>query len=722
MKLNIRLTLINGGITIILIATISVVILWRSSILQREAAEENMKNLAGSTAKDIRSRYQTYMDVARTLAQIMNSYESVDLQLRRLRYNETMAGVLESNPNFVGIYTVWKPNALDNLDAEYSTSDITTGTDRSGQFISHYVRDGTKIVLKPYRNYQEVLNNLSQEDFISNPSPAVINGQSTFVITVRVPITASKGIVGIVGIEVDIAGLQPIVENIKPYNTGYAAVYANDGTIAAHPLGKRGLRFQENAVDELGTSGVTAVQNSISNVEVTLVKNEDLVLVSYPFTMGNGKTAWTVVILAPMKDVLAPIQILIKFAVLLLLAGGVVSTFVIFFTSNRLAYRVIRIRNMMKDISEGEGDLTRRLTALAKDEIGNMLGYFNDTLDKIRNLVLVIKSQAQDLAVTGEELASNMDKTASAITQIASHIQLITGEAGNQSASVAQTNNTMRGITTSIEKLNEHIEIQSENISQSSSAIEEMLANIASVTQTLVKNTENVEKLTQAAEVGRSGLQAVSTDIQSIAKESEGLLQITGVMANIASQTNLLSMNAAIEAAHAGEAGKGFAVVADEIRKLAESSSNQSKTIASVLKQIKESIDMITKSTTAVIERFEAIDLGVRIVSEQEDQVRSAMEEQGIGSQKILEYLKKLNDITHVIKQDSMEMRNGSRAIMEESKNLETITQQITSKMHAMEMDAEAISGAVNRVSAISDENKTHIDMLVREISKFKVD
>jgi methyl-accepting chemotaxis protein len=136
-----------------------------------------------------------------------------------------------------------------------------------------------------------------------------------------------------------------------------------------------------------------------------------------------------------------------------------------------------------------------------------------------------------------------------------------------------------------------------------------MMTNIQMLVGTLVKNAGNVRDLMEASASGRNGLEKVAANSKEIARESEGILEINAVMENIASQTNLLSMNAAIEAAHAGEAGKGFAVVADEIRKLAESSGEQSKTIGTVLKKIKDSIDKITRSTENVLEKFEAIGL-----------------------------------------------------------------------------------------------------------------
>ena len=215
-----------------------------------------------------------------------------------------------------------------------------------------------------------------------------------------------------------------------------------------------------------------------------------------------------------------------------------------------------------------------------------------------------------------------------------------------------------------MEQLNDHVEKQAASVATSSSATEEMIANIQSVTDTLSKNTQNVRELQEASEAGHSSLNDVVADIQGIARESESLMEINSVMENIASQTNLLSMNAAIEAAHAGESGRGFAVVADEIRKLAESSSQQSKTIGGVLRGIKESIDNITKSTDTVLGKFDAIGDGVKTVARQENVILSAMEEQGQGSKQILQAVSTVNEITHQVRESARRMVETSTEAM----------------------------------------------------------
>ena len=406
-----------------------------------------------------------------------------------------------------------------------------------------------------------------------------------------------------------------------------------------------------------------------------------------------------------------------------LLIIGIVSLAVVAFVMLMFIMRMLKPIGLLTFTLDGtaDGDLTKRLPEEGNDEIARASRSFNKTMEELRKMITETKQQAGTLADIGDNLASNMTQTASAMNEITANIRSIRGRVLNQSASVTETNATMEQVMANIDKLGGHVELQTGAVSQASSSIEEMMANIQSVTATLIKNVENVQDLQSASETGRSSLQEVAHDIQEIARESESLLEINSVMENIASQTNLLSMNAAIEAAHAGDAGRGFAVVADEIRKLAESSGEQSKVIGSVLKKIRESMDKITRSTDNVLNKFEAIDRGVKTVADQEELIRSAMEEQNEGSKQVLGASGQVSQITHQVKGGSMEMLEGSKEVIAESKNLEKATQEITNGMNEMAAGAEQVNKAVNSVNDLTDRNRENITSLVKAVSRFKV-
>ncbi|MDR2746901.1 MAG: methyl-accepting chemotaxis protein [Treponema sp.] len=733
MKLRYRLTIIVISILIVTGVSLSVMLVNFASSMQMATALESQERLAAEQARVIQMRYETYLRIAHTLADAMADYDGDEAGRQRNRFDQFMRSVVLSNEWVVGIFAVFKPGTIDpGMDAAFAGTPGSTETGQWAPWYSHHTGTVEHITYNDIPAMMAVINGPdSRKEMVDDPVRQNVEGKSAYIVKVTVPVVYRKTgeVVGRVGVEVNTAYTQPVVDDTIKAHPDITAmtIYSDNGIVIASYAIEQVGKLLRDAQSSLFSADTAAVHDAVVKGEkYRLAEYEEdlkteLEMIVYPFTIGETGVSWALMLGTEKTVILEEINKMFLYSVITGMTAILIMLVIVFFVSGNIAKPIVNVALTLKDISEGEGDLTKTVDVHSKDEIGDLARYFNATLEKIKSLVVTIKNQSASLFDIGNELASNMTETAAAMNEISANIQSIKGRVINQSASVTETNATMEQITVNIDKLTSHVNHQGESVAQSSSAIEEMLANIQSVTQTLIKNSDNVKDLTGASEVGRAGLQEVAADIQEIARESEGLLEINAVMQNIASQTNLLSMNAAIEAAHAGEAGKGFAVVADEIRKLAENSGEQSKTISTVLKKIKDSIDKITKSTDSVLNKFEAIDNGVKTVSEQEENIRNAMEEQSVGSRQILEAIGQLNEATQLVKGTSGEMLEGSRQVIEESKNLGLATGEISNGMNEMAAGADQVNVAVTRVNAISGENKESIDVLVREVSKFKV-
>jgi methyl-accepting chemotaxis protein len=731
MKIGFKLSMIMIILSLLSSIAIGVPLMIRSyksiNDLSYEYADILSKEMAAETEKYL----DAYWNIVETSSQIMEDYHLLDLNYHREYVSSKLQLLVEKNPKVIGAWVIMEPNAIGGPDRRYIGQ---PDTDQTGRFVPYWYRDGNDVKLDDYTGQIEE----ATEDYYTQPrdknTTVVINpylyeieGEQQLQASVAAPVHSLAGrFIGVIGIDINVEEVQKISQTYHPFGDGHAFVVGNNGVIVAHHdeslLGQK-ITDAEDAL--LGKNRDRVLETITKGGTLTYqifdkTHGEELIVFFSPIAVGD--TPWSFVIEVPRNSVLRP---LIQMVNITLIMSGVIIVLVFIasvFLARSISKPIVRVAVTLKDIAEGEGDLTRSIKVSSQDEIGDLAHYFNLTLDKIKRLVISIKKSSGVLSGIGNDLAGNMSETAAAVNEITANIQSIKGRIVNQSASVSETNSIMENVVVNIKKLNGHIEEQSENVSRASSAIEEMVANTRSVTETLIKNEANVKTLMESSEAGRSGLQHVVTDIQEISKESEGLLEINSVMENIASQTNLLSMNAAIEAAHAGESGKGFAVVAAEIRKLAESSTAQSKTISEVLKKIKSSIDKITISADNVLDKFKDIDTSVRVVAQQQDNIRNAMEEQGVGSKQILEGVGHLNEITRDVKKSSNEMEEGSQEVIRESQNLDKVTQEIRVGMNEMAEGAEHINKAVNHVNDISGKNREGIEGLIVEVSRFKVE
>ena len=739
MKIKYKLSILVIGIILVVVGGLSFYQLRVSSGIAISLSQENLQSIANYQTSAFSSVVYSNLRVLTTLAGIMAHYEQIEPAQRREYFANMIRATMINEPYMVNLNTIWRPMAVDGLDAQFVG---VLGAGPTGQLAMGYTSEDGGITRRSVDHDIDAsmafLNSPAARarDAVRAEPPEIRNivnprgvRENVPVMRLQVPIVSAttNTLVGTVTAMINTNEFQVMVaDTIRRYEyISGMAIYFSNGFIMGHLVPERVGRILVDVEPQYGdylhdVNRAVQIGAPFNVMSYSPALRTNLYMMIRSFPLGNSGYSISVMVGQGEDIMMYEVNRLTQYTLIAAAIALIGTALILFFVLDRMTKPISVVTDTLRDISEGEGDLTVVLAVHSNDEIGEMSMYFNRTIDKIKALIVLMKEEIEVLTGIGSDLTSNMNQTAAAVNEITANIQSINGRVINQSASVSETNATMEQLLTNINKLDGHVEKQSNNVNVASSAIEEMAANIRSVTDTLIKNGANVKSLLEASEVGRAGLNEVVEDIQEIARESEGLLEINAVMENIASQTNLLSMNAAIEAAHAGELGKGFAVVADEIRKLAESSSEQSKTIGGVLKKMKNSVDKITASTSNVLSKFEAIDSGVKVVAQQEENIRCAMEEQEVGSRQIVEGVIQITEITRQVKDGSGEMLSGTKEVIRESENLEKATQEIKSGMTEMSTGADQINVAVNHVNDISTKNRNAIELLRKEVNRFK--
>ena len=375
---------------------------------------------------------------------------------------------------------------------------------------------------------------------------------------------------------------------------------------------------------------------------------------------------------------------------------------------------------MLRDVAEGEGDLTKSLTVISKDEIGDLSNYFNQFIDRLKGIILNIKDGSRDNLKLEKELKNSSDKTLESIGLIKGSLDRMGERIDLLNSDILRSTDVVEQMSRSIASLNDQAADQSAMAEESSAAVTEMIASVDSVALITKKKKEATDLLVDNARKGGEMLSETVKAVQEINESIDSISALTGIIARIASQTNLLSMNAAIEAAHAGDAGKGFAVVADEIRKLAETTSDNSKEISNVLKTVIGRIKTAVEMSGSTQRAFSEINNEIAGVTSALGEINASTHELKSGGSEVLDAMIVLRDSSVSVKGSVNDIDKGSDEVGMAMTSIKKLSSEVVGEISCITEGTENISHAADEVEKISTLLSRTATAMADEVNKFK--
>jgi methyl-accepting chemotaxis protein len=553
-------------------------------------------------------------------------------------------------------------------------------------------------------------------DAMALPDTAVITDPYVDSQTGRLCITAARtvrnetgDISGVIGLDVFVDVLNDIVSQRKITEDGNTVLIDGSGLYIVHANPE--YVMEKSIFDDL--SGLPREEILSGGTTVSFSAN------AYICSTPVPETGWFLVSQGSLDTMRAEFRAILLLVLVVIAVLALISCLAAVIFSRALTIPFKKLVGSFNVIASG--DLTAAPPDYTSREASALSAGFNQFAAGISALVKKIKESSQSISGVAGDLSRSISVTQETVSVVREAVESIRGDISRENESIVRNESSVSRVMSEIERLDGEIQEQSGQISGASSAIEELAASIHSIEDSMVTANNHIQELVRSSLEEKRRLSETAAATRLVEQESQALAEMNKVISDVATQTNLLSMNAAIEAAHAGETGKGFAVVAQEIRKLAETTAQQAKSSRDALLSVQKRIKEIAEASSRVERSFDSmIDLIHQIEYISKD-LKNAAGEQNSGSQRILESIAALNAITRDVENGAAAMKTSAASAVEACRDLTALSRSVDDKVSRCEEGAKSLSANSELVFLAAEHAKTGVRELEDSIRPFKV-